>query len=70
VTQHPDHRADPPGRSTQGATHTRRDSMRSTTDHVHEGHDQTAPPPTDAQGPEGTLDAPPEMEASFEEIER
>jgi hypothetical protein len=33
-------------------------------------YDQTAPPPTDARGPEGTMDAPPEMEASFEEIER
>jgi hypothetical protein len=44
--------------------------MRSTTDPVHKGHDQTAPPPTDARGLEGTMDAPPEMEASFEEIER
>ena len=44
--------------------------MSSTTDHAHEGHDQTAPPPTDARGPEGTMDAPPEMEASFEKIER
>ena len=44
--------------------------MSSTTDHVHEGHDQTAPPLTDARGPEGTLYAPPETEASFEEIER
>jgi len=44
--------------------------MRSTTDPVHEGRDQTAPPPTDAWGPEGTMDAPPETEASFEEIER
>jgi hypothetical protein len=25
----------------------------SSTDHVHEGHDQTAPPPTDARGPRG-----------------
>jgi hypothetical protein len=25
---------------------------------------------TDARGPEGTMDAPPEMEASCEEIER
>jgi hypothetical protein len=44
--------------------------MRSTTDHGTEGRDQTAPPPTDARGPEGTMDAPPETEASFEEIER
>ena len=44
--------------------------MSSTTDHVHEGHDQTAPLLTDARGPEGTTYAPPEMEASFEEIER
>jgi hypothetical protein len=44
--------------------------MSSTTDHVYEGHDQTAPPPTDARGPEGTTYAPPETEASFEEIER
>jgi hypothetical protein len=44
--------------------------MRSTTDPVHEGPDHTAAPPTDARGPEGTMDAPPETEASFEEIER
>jgi hypothetical protein len=44
--------------------------MSSTTDHVHEGHDQTAPPLTIAREPEGTMDAPPETEASFEEIER
>ena len=44
--------------------------MRSTTDPVHKGHDQTAPPLTDARGTEGTTYAPPEMEASFEEIER
>jgi hypothetical protein len=44
--------------------------MRLTTDHVHEGHDQTAPPLTDARGPEGTLYAPPETEASCEAIER
>jgi hypothetical protein len=44
--------------------------MTSTTDHSHEGRDQTASSPTDARGPEGTMDAPPEMEASFEEIER
>jgi hypothetical protein len=44
--------------------------MRSTTDHVHEGHDQTAPPLTDARGPEDTMYVPPETEASFEEIER
>jgi hypothetical protein len=44
--------------------------MSAPTDHVHEGRDQTAPPPTDARGPEGTMYAPPETEASFEEIER
>jgi hypothetical protein len=44
--------------------------MSSTTDHVHEGHDQTAPPPTDAQVANSPLDAPREMEATFEEIER
>jgi hypothetical protein len=44
--------------------------MRSTTDHVHDDRDQTAPPPTEARGPEGIMEAPPETEASFEEIER
>jgi hypothetical protein len=44
--------------------------MRAPTDDAHAGRDQTAPPPTDARGPEGTTDAPPETEASFEEIER
>jgi hypothetical protein len=44
--------------------------MSAPTDHGHEGHDQTAPPPTDARGLEGTMDAPPETEESFEEIER
>jgi hypothetical protein len=44
--------------------------MRSTTDHGHEDRDQTAPPLTDARGPEGTMYAPPETEISFEEIER
>jgi hypothetical protein len=44
--------------------------MSSSTDHVTEGRDQTAPPPTEARGPEGTMYAPPETEASFEEIER
>jgi hypothetical protein len=44
--------------------------MSSTTDHAHEGRDQTAPGSTNAREPEGTMDAPPEMEASFEEIER
>ena len=44
--------------------------MNSTTENVHEGHDQTAPPPTDAREPEGTTYAPPETEPSFEEIER
>jgi hypothetical protein len=44
--------------------------MSSTTDPVHEGHDQPAHPPTDARVPDDTLDAPRETEASFEEIER
>jgi hypothetical protein len=44
--------------------------MRSTTDDAHEGRNQTVPPLTEAQGPERPLDAPPETEASFEEIER
>jgi len=44
--------------------------MSATTDHVHEGRDPTVPPLTRARGPERPLDAPPEMEASFEEIER
>jgi hypothetical protein len=44
--------------------------MGSTTDDVHEGRDQTVHPPTDAQFPDETMDAPREMEASCEEIER
>jgi hypothetical protein len=44
--------------------------MRAPTDYAHEGRDQTALPPTDARGPEGMMYAPPETEASFEEIER
>jgi hypothetical protein len=44
--------------------------MSETTDHGHEGGDQTARPPTDAREPEGMMDAPPETEASFEEVER
>jgi hypothetical protein len=44
--------------------------MSAPTDPIHEGHDQTAPPPTDARGLEGTMYAPPETEESFEEIER
>jgi hypothetical protein len=44
--------------------------MRSTTDPVHEGRDQTAHPPTDGRGPEGTMDAPRETETSCEAIER
>jgi len=44
--------------------------MSSTTDHVHEGHDQTTPALPELRGPDGTMDAPPETEASFEEIER
>lgn len=44
--------------------------MRSTTDHVHEGRDQTARPSTDVPVADDHLDTPREMEASFEEIER
>jgi len=44
--------------------------MRSTTDYVHEGRDQTARPSTGAQFPDETMDAPRDMEGSFEEIER
>jgi hypothetical protein len=44
--------------------------MSSTTDHVHEGRNQTVPPLTKARGPERPMNAPPEMEDSFEEIER
>jgi hypothetical protein len=44
--------------------------MSSTTDHVHEGHDQITPASPDERRPEGTMDAPREPEASCEEIER
>ncbi len=44
--------------------------MSAPTDHAHDGRDQTALPLTDARGPEGTMYAPPETEASCEEIER
>jgi hypothetical protein len=44
--------------------------MSSITDHVHEGRDQTAPPPTNEWVPDETMDIPRETEASFEEIER
>jgi hypothetical protein len=44
--------------------------MRSITDPGTEGRDQTAHSPTDGWGPEGTMDAPPETEASCEAIER
>jgi hypothetical protein len=44
--------------------------MSATTDHVHEGRDPTVPPLNGARGPEGMMDAPPEMEDSCEEIER
>jgi hypothetical protein len=41
-----------------------------TTDDITEGRDPTAHPSPEARGSEGTMDAPREMEASFEEIER
>jgi hypothetical protein len=44
--------------------------MRSTTDPIHEERDQTAQPPADERGSEGTMDAPRETDAFFEEIER
>jgi hypothetical protein len=44
--------------------------MGSTTDHVNEERNQTAPPATDEHVPDGTMDAPRETDASFEEIER
>jgi hypothetical protein len=44
--------------------------MSATTNHVHEGRDLPVPPLTEARGPEGTMDAPPEMEDFCEEIER
>ncbi len=44
--------------------------MSAPTDYAHEGRDQTAPPATDAQVAHSPLDAPHEMEASCEEIER
>jgi hypothetical protein len=44
--------------------------MRAPTDHAHEGRDQTASPSTDTQVANSLLDAPHEMEASCEEIER
>lgn len=39
-------------------------------DHAHEEHEQTGPPPDDSWGPERAIFTPPEMEDSFEEIER
>lgn len=44
--------------------------MSASTDHVHEGRNQTVRPLTEARGPESPMDAPPELEDSFEEIER
>ena len=44
--------------------------MSSATDDAREEHDQTAPASPHAREPEGMIDAPREMEASFEEIER
>ena len=43
--------------------------MRAPTDHAYKGRDQTASAPPDARGPEGTMDAPPETEASCAEID-
>jgi hypothetical protein len=44
--------------------------MRSTTDHINEGRDQTILPSADERVPDEAMDAPRETEASFEEIER
>jgi hypothetical protein len=44
--------------------------MRSITDPVHEGCDQTVHSPTDGRGSDGTIDAPRETDASCEAIER
>jgi hypothetical protein len=44
--------------------------MSAPTDPVHEGRDQTAHPSIDAEVAHSPLDAPHEMEASCEEIER
>jgi hypothetical protein len=44
--------------------------MSSTTDHVHEEHDPTLAPPTEAWGPGGPWYTLPDTEDSFEEIER
>ncbi len=44
--------------------------MSAPTDPVHEGRDQTTLPLTEARGPEGTMYAPRETEASCEEIAR
>jgi hypothetical protein len=44
--------------------------MNPTTDHGHEGYGQPVYPPLDAREPAGITYAPPETEASFEEIER
>jgi hypothetical protein len=44
--------------------------MRAPTDLGTEEHDQTAPAAPDARRSDGTMDAPPETEASFEAIER
>jgi hypothetical protein len=44
--------------------------MSATTDHVPEGRNPTVPPLPEARGPESPMDAPPEMEASCEAIER
>jgi hypothetical protein len=44
--------------------------MSSTTDDANEGHDQTAPASPHAREPAGMIDAPREMEASCEAIER
>ena len=44
--------------------------MRPITDHVHEDHDQTQAPLTEAWGPGGPGYTPPDTEDSFEEIER
>ena len=44
--------------------------MSPTTDRGHNGYDQPVHPPLDARESAGSRYAPPETEASFEEIER
>jgi hypothetical protein len=64
----PHHNSAKHGQAVRPATGETR--MSAPTDHGTEGRDQTAPASPDARGPESIMDAPREMEVSFEEIER